>query len=131
MAERKALTGKIVTQRGYTKGRVQSIGFATLALAPNTTVDIPSRPQALFRGTRLVIPTSIAASVVIEDIKVGRSSQFVASGSQPGEAFMATATGDNVSLDTAQPGMDITLKITNVSGVAIDFRATLFGDVVE
>lgn len=131
MVERKALTGKIVSQRGYTKGRVQSIGFTSLALSPGTTVDISSRPQELFRGTRLVIPSSIAASIVVEDIKVGRSSQFVGSGAQPGEAFKDTATGDNVSLDTARPGMDITLKITNVGGTAVDFRATLFGDVVE
>jgi hypothetical protein len=131
MAERKAFTGKVVSSKGYTKGRVQSIGFTSLAVAPGTTVDIPSRPQELFRGTRLVIPSSIAASVVVEDIKVGRSSQFVASGAQPGEAFKDTATGDNVSLDTARPGMDITLKITNVGGTAVDFRATLFGDVVE
>jgi hypothetical protein len=69
--------------------------------------------------------------VVIEDIKVGRNSQFAASGGQPGEAFKDTATGDNVSLDTSQPGMDVTLKVQNTGATAIDFRATLFGDVVE
>ena len=100
-------------------------------IAAGAVADITTRPQTLFRGTRLVIPSAIAPNVVIEDIKVGRNSQFAASGGQPGEAFKDTATGDNVSLDTARPGMDVTLKVQNVGATALDFRATLFGDVVE
>lgn len=129
--QRRTFGGKTVKSTGYTKGRVQSVGFVQMQMAPGAVADITTRPQTLFRGTRLVIPSAIAANVVIEDIKVGRNSQFAASGGQPGEAFKDTATGDNVSLDTARPGMDITLKVQNVGATALDFRATLFGDVVE
>jgi len=128
---RRAYGGITVKQQGYRKGRVQSVGFTYLNLPPGQSVDITTRPQTLFRGNRLVIPSAIAAACVIEDIKVGRNSQFAASGGQPGESFKDTATGDNVSLDTAQPGMDVTLKVTNVGATGIDFRATLFGQVVE
>jgi hypothetical protein len=97
----------------------------------NTTVEIVARPQVLFRGTRLLIGSSIAPFFVVEDVKVGRNSQFVGTGAQPAEAFRDTATGDNVALDTCKPGVDITLIVTNVDGTAKDFRASLFGDVVE
>ena len=75
----------------------------------------PTKPQVLFRGTRLIVGSAIAQFFTIDDIKVGRTSQFVATGSQPAEAFKDTATGDNVSLDTCRPGMDIVLQVTNVS----------------
>ena len=80
---------------------------------------------------KLLVGGSIASSFVIEDIKVGRNSQFVATGAQPAEAFKDTATGDNVSLDTCKPGVDLTLIVTNITGAASDFRASLFGDSVE
>jgi len=51
--------------------------------------------------------------------------------SQPAEAFKETSTGDNVSLDTCRPGMDIVLQVTNTSDTAQDFRAALFGDAIE
>ena len=131
IAERRALAGKVVQTKGYAKGRVQPVGFTSLQIPAGQTVDIPTRPQTLFRGTRLVIPSTIAPNFVVEDIKVGRNSQFVASGGQPGEVFKDTATGDNVTLDTCAPGMDITLKVTNITGTVQDFRAALIGDVVE
>ena len=122
---------KAVVSRGYTKSRVQSIGFQSLQVQPHTSADIPTKPQVLFRGTRLIVGSAIAPFFTIDDIKVGRTSQFVATGSQPAEAFKDTATGDNVSLDTCRPGMDIVLQVTNVSDTAQDFRAALFGDAIE
>lgn len=122
---------KLVHTRKPTKNRVQSLGFTRAGIPPATTVEIVARPQVLFRGTRLLVGSSIAPAFTVDDIKVGRSSQFVGTGSQPAEAFRDTATGQNVELDTCAPGVEITLIVTNVSGVASDFRASLFGDAVE
>jgi len=124
-------SSKAVVSKSYSKSRVQSIGFQSLQVQPHTSADIPTKPQVLFRGTRLIVGSAIAQFFTIDDIKVGRTSQFVATGSQPAEAFKDTATGDNVSLDTCRPGMDIVLQVTNVSDTAQDFRAALFGDAVE
>jgi hypothetical protein len=124
-------SSKAVVTKSYTKSRVQSIGFQSLQVQPHTSADIPTKPQVLFRGTRLIVGSAIAQFFTIDDIKVGRTSQFVATGSQPAEAIKDTATGDNVSLDTCRPGMDIVLQVTNVSDTAQDFRAALFGDAVE
>jgi hypothetical protein len=127
----KMRSSKLVVSRPYSKSRVQSIGFQSLQVPPRQSVDIPNKPQVLFRGTRLIVGSAIAPFFTIDDIKVGRSSQFVATGSQPAEAFKETSTGDNVSLDSCRPGMDIVLQVTNTSDTAQDFRAALFGDAVE
>ena len=48
----------------------------------------------------------IAASMMaMEDAKIGRSSQFVASGPQAADAYPPTSTVDNMELDTAKPGV--------------------------
>lgn len=122
---------QIVREVPHQKSRRQSIGFVFDGLAPNTTVDVVSRPQVLFRGTRLLIPSLIGQAIRVEDVKVGRTSQFAAIGAQPGIAFSELSTADNLQLDTATPGMDVTLRIRNTSGAAVDFSATIFGDVVE
>ena len=129
--QRRLANAKVVIKKGPTKSRVQSLGFSSKAVAPGDTVDIPARPQVKFRGTRLSIPSSIAPAFLIEDLKVGRASQFVASGAQSAETFKDTATADNIATDTADPGMDVVLIVTNTSGTATDFHATLFGDAVE
>jgi hypothetical protein len=131
MLVRRLKNAKMLHRRGPTKSRIQSIGFTRAAVPANTTVEITARPQVLFRGTRLLVGGSVAQYFVIEDIKVGRNSQFVATGAQPAEAFKDTATGDNVALDTCKPGVDLTLIVSNISGSAQDFRASLFGDAIE
>jgi hypothetical protein len=131
MLAKRLKMAKMVHSRGPTKSRIQSIGFTRTAVPANTTVEITARPQVLFRGTRLLVSGSIATNFMIEDIKVGRNSQFVGTGAQPAEAFKDTATGDNVSLDACKAGVDLTLIVTNISGAATDFRASLFGDAIE
>ena len=127
---RLAQQGVIVKTQGYSKGRSQSLGFESLAIQPGASVDVPANPQVLFKPKRLVY-TGPATTFVIQDVKIGRSSQFVASGPQSADAYPPTSTVDNMELDTARPGVVITLRIQNVSGVAADFRATMFGQVAE
>ena len=130
VAKRVAEQGVVVKTHGYSKGRSQSLGFEFLAIQPGATVDVTANPQVLFKPKRLVY-TGPANTFVIQDAKIGRSSQFVASGPQAADAYPPTSTVDNMELDTAKPGVVITLRVQNVSGVAADFRATMFGLVAE
>jgi hypothetical protein len=131
MAVKRLENAQVVRNVPHRKSRRQSVGFTFDSIAPGTTVDVVSRPQELFRGTRLLIPSVIGATLRVEDVKVGRQSQFVASGAQPAVSFSELSTVDNIQMDTCRPGQDITLKISNRGGTAVDFSATLFGDVVE
>jgi hypothetical protein len=128
---KKIENAKVLEPRRPTHSRVQSMGLSLAAVAPGATVDIIARPQEIFRGRRLVVPSTIAGSFMIEDIKVGRTSQFVSSGRQPALVFSELSTGDNLSLKTCSPGMDIVLKVTNISEEELNFDSSLIGDVVE
>jgi hypothetical protein len=122
---------KVLESKRPTHSRVQSMGLSLAAVQPGATVDIIARPQEIFRGRRLVIPSTIAQFFMVEDVKVGRTSQFVSSGRQPALVFSELSTGDNLSLKTCSPGMDIVLKVTNISEEEINFDSALIGDVVE
>jgi hypothetical protein len=86
----------------------------------------------LFRGERLAIAPSIARFFNVVDIKVGKNSQLAATGEMSGEAFSADAVGVRMELDTAQPGIVITLRVENTDNdVARDFKAVLYGTVLD
>jgi hypothetical protein len=115
-----------------TKSRVFPLGFESDGpIAPGASVVIVSRPQVLFRGERLVIPSDIAGDFVVDDVKVGKDSQFVAEGSIPGRVLQENARDVAFQLDTAQISQDVSISITNISGAARTFRAALIGRAAE
>ena len=107
------------------------IGFIRENIAPNDEEDIEVKPQVYFRGERLALPPTIARYFDILDIKVGKDSQLAATGSMPGESFSALSVGVRMELDTAKPGIVITLRVRNVDTVAHDFKAVMYGAVLE
>jgi hypothetical protein len=107
------------------------IGFELTDIAPGDEVDLEVKPQVLFRGERLAIAQSIARYFDVLDIKVGKDSQLAATGPLTGEAFETRAVGVRMELDTAQPGIVITLRVRNIDTAAHDFRAVLYGAVLE
>ena len=107
------------------------IGFSLDDIAPGDEVDIEVKPQVLFRGERLAIAQSTARYFEILDIKVGKDSQLAATGALTGEAFETRAVGVRMELDTAQPGIVITIRVRNIDTAAQSFRAVLYGAVLE
>jgi hypothetical protein len=107
------------------------IGFQFDNVQPGTEEDIEVKPQVYFRGERLAIAQSIARYFDVLDIKVGKDSQLAATGALTGEAFETRAVGVRMELDTAKPGIVITLRVRNVDTAAHDFKAVLYGSVLE
>jgi hypothetical protein len=107
------------------------IGFILENIQPNQEEDIEVKPQVYFRGERLALPPTIARFFDILDIKVGKDSQLAATGAMPGESFSALSVGVRMELDTAKPGIVITLRVRNVDTVAHDFKAVMYGAVLE
>lgn len=107
------------------------IGFCRECMRPGEEADIEVKPQVYFRGERLAIPASIARYFDILDIKVGKDSQLAATGAMPGESFSTLAVGVRMELDTARPGIVLTLRVRNVSSEAVDFKAVMYGAVLE
>jgi hypothetical protein len=121
-----------VASRRADRRREFPLGFDSVSLVlPGVVVSIPAQPQVIFRGERLVIPSNIAASFLIVNIVVGKDSQQVAPSSIPAVAFSEVGVGVRLQLDTAQPGVQITLQVQNISLVPTRFMAALIGTVVE
>jgi hypothetical protein len=107
------------------------VGFMFENIPPGGEADIEVKPQVYFRGERLAIPPTIARYFDILDIKVGKDSQLAATGTMPGESFSALAVGVRMELDTAKPGIVITIRVRNVDTAPHDFKAVMYGAVLE
>lgn len=106
---------------------VYCMGFPTTAVAALATANATALPQQVFKIERLSIPDTISASFLINSFNIGAKNQFVTVDPVPGEAFRSGAVGANMELGTTQPGINVTLNITNITGGALNFNAAVFG----
>jgi hypothetical protein len=121
-----------VIEEHPTHPREFPIGFAAASVPKNSTVGIETKPQVLFRGERLAIPQSIVVNFDVNDIKVGKDSQLAAPGNLPGECFSNLSIGVRMQLDTAEPGITITLSMfNNDANNDHPFKSCLYGTVIE
>lgn len=142
-ALRKAITARtlgsaqILSPRKPASSGVQALGFvsgapgAATAVNPGQQVLITTQPQTWFKPMRLVIPGSIAPFFTVDNIIVGNKSQFPSPIPLPGETFIPEAEAVVLDLATVDPAINLTLAVTNISGVALLFRATFVGKQVQ
>ena len=116
---------------GPASAREHVIGFGPTLVTAKSTAIFQAQPQVVFRGTRLIIPSSLAENFVINDIRVGRDSQKISAASIPATAFSELAVGVHLGLDTATPGILITLSVTNTSSEDQTFSGALIGTTLQ
>jgi len=115
-----------------TKARLFPIGYTSDGVIPaGASAIIITRPQVLFKGHRLSVPSDIAGDFTIDDVKVGKNSMFAAESSLPARCLQEDAWGVYMHLDTAQISQDVSLAVTNISGADRVFRAMILGKVAE
>ena len=115
-----------------------AIGFGPTSakIAAGGTAIVAAQPQILFRGSRLVVPSAlggdmIAVNFTLNDIRVGKDSQFVSAGPLPAISYLENAVGTAMGLDTCNVGQLITLNVTNFDVAPHRFFASLFGTSVQ
>lgn len=121
----------MVVPRQVTKAREYPIGFPTTSVTAGSAQTITTNPQVPFRARRLIVPSDIAGSFLINDLKVGKNSMFATSNPVPARAFTEVGVGVDLNLDTAQISQLIAINVTNTSGADLDFNACLIGTAVE
>lgn len=121
----------MVVQRQVTKAREYPLGFPTTTVNAGASATISAQPQVPFRGRRLLIPSDIAGSFLINDLKVGKNSMFPTSNPVPARAFTELGVGVDLNLDTAQISQLVSLSVENTSGANVDFNACIIGTAVE
>lgn len=138
-ASRQAAAAKILAQHGLLLKEVQPnkarrfpIGFTSDGVIPaGASATIVSRPQVLFKGERVVVPSDIAGDFTIDDLKVGKNSMFASESSLPARCMQEDAVGVQMNMDTAQISQDLSIAVTNISGADRTFRAMIVGKVAE
>jgi hypothetical protein len=122
--------GAQLLSRQPTKTRQQTLPLSsagTIAAAAQQTVS--NQPQVVFRPERLII-SDVNAAFTVQDLKVGKDSQFIASGTMPSAVFGPGAFGVRLKMDTCQVSMFVSVTVTNVSGGAVQFLAAVVGPTV-
>ena len=107
------------------------IGFGPTVVNANSTAVFTAQPQLIFRGSRLIIPSTIANNFSVNDIRVGKDSQAVSANPIPAAAFSELGVGVALGLDTATPGILITLSVANTTGGNQTFSAALIGTSMQ
>jgi hypothetical protein len=78
-----------------------------------------------------VIPSDIGGSFVVDDLQVGKNSQFANDQPVPARVFDERAVGVRLRADTAQVSQNVVLRVTNVSGAPLRFRACVIGTALD
>lgn len=132
LAARMVNSGLVVQQQRPTKAREYVMGFESQAqVLPNGVSSITTRPQVPFRCERLLVPSDIAGSFTILDLRVGKNSQFASISAVPARTFQENSVGIRLQLDTAQVSQDVTINVQNIGGAPQTFRAAVIGAAVE
>lgn len=124
-----AQAGLVVKETQPTKARRLYLPMSSPApIAPGASFDITGRSQAIaFKPQKVVVPASIAPDFTIDQILVGVKPQAVQTGSASAETFVADAFDVEMDMDTLQTSQDFVISVTNISGAARTFRATVYG----
>lgn len=107
------------------------LGFDMTEIPPDQIISVVKRPQVVFRPERVVIPSEIGKNFMIVDIKVGRNSQFIASGDVPGITFSEQAFGVRLKMDVCQISMDVLLVVRNITSEPKNFTVAIIGPAIE
>lgn len=127
---------EIVGGRGKRLRRVRNqqlrrypLGLGATSIAAAATAIITANPQLPFRVNRLVIAGGVG--LLIDNLQVGTVSQFVAAGSMPVEVFAPDAVAVQLKGDTAVPGVNVQITVSNPTGGPIVFAGAIIGLVAQ
>lgn len=115
-----------------TKGRQLVLGFdSAVTIAAAGTLGVSSNPQQVFAPERIAVPATLAPNFLINSLTIGTAIQFLNATGVQAETFGTTAPDVRLKMDTAQINSVITFNVTNLSGGALRFFASLIGPSVK
>lgn len=119
----------VLYEEPLSASRIEPIALPLTAIGAGATVNVVVRPQRLFRGNKIILFEDGVAgtNLLIEDITTQQRSIFAAAGQVPIGAFGPLVYENVVEIYTVQVGADITFRVTNPSGGALDFSGIIFG----
>ena len=129
--EQRAGGPRLVPQR-LDEARELLLGFGPTSIAGGATSVFTTQPQLPFRPSRFVIPAATVPNFSVNDLKIGKNSQFLSSAAVPAAVFSELAVGVALGLDTCNVGQQITVSITaSTLGLSFVFAAALIGTSLQ
>lgn len=118
--------------------RFDALGLTTVTFvnAGTTAQQMTASVQKVFKGNRLVlVRTNVGAaspglSVLIQNMFVGQTNQFVSQQPVPVEVFAANAFGVEMALDTVTPAINLLLNVTISAAPAAMESVTVAGAIL-
>lgn len=95
--------------------------------APGSTAAISSSPQKRNVPQRIVVSQTVANNFVLSDIRVGVEPVLATTQNLSMAIFVQDSTAPNFRAVVCEVGMDFTVEVTNVTGAAARFTATVVG----
>lgn len=120
-----------IVEQAYSKGRGYMLPFPAATVTASTSADFTSQPQTPFRPESLIIQATSLTGLLVDQIRVGKDNQFIGTGSMPGSAFGATTTFKGFKGDTAWPGINVTVSVTDTSGTDNVVSLGMFGPAAD
>lgn len=91
------------------------------------TQAISSSPQKRNVPQRIVVSQTVANNFVLSDIRVGVEPVLATTSALSMAIFVQDSTAPNFRAVVCEVGMDFTVEVTNVTGAAARFTATVVG----
>lgn len=111
-----------------TRRRYIDLGVPSTVIPANSSALITIRTQRVFRVEELIVPDTIAGSLVLIAASVGQNSQMAGGSPVPMAVYSEKSYRPKGLLwDTANPGIDIQLNIGNTTANPVTFIADLRG----
>lgn len=96
-------------------------------IANATTATLTVAPQKRHTPTRVVTDSTTAAGFLMSDFRVGVEPLLATVGNISMAIFIENSTAPNFRTVVCEVGMDVSIVVTNISGGALRFTATVVG----
>lgn len=122
-------------QAGGARFDVLGLTSITFVNAGATSLQMTATVQKVFKGNRMVLvrnnvgAASPGLTVLIQNLFVGQTNQFVSAQPVPVEVFAATAFGVDMALDTVTPAINLLLNVTISAAPAAAETVTVSGSI--
>jgi hypothetical protein len=107
--------------------RRQLVQIPPTSVAAGAAAQIPINVTNFCKAKRLVIPSAIAADFDINQIRVGADDQFVGTaGSIPAQCFTEVSMDTWIDFKEFEPGVGVSMNVTNNSAAAVTFSGAFW-----
>jgi hypothetical protein len=103
------------------------LGFGSTTVTGLGRATVSVRPNVAFRPERLVVPSGIAGSFMVEGIEVGGVRQLASVGGVPAVVFTERSLDVCMRMDVARPGDFVSVTILNQDVNERVFQCAMFG----